>query len=170
MQAKTPWGLRSLPRTFRPQHVSLPVTLYANLVFSLSNFAMPHAAIYVLVESGRTSLHASPSGALAIPKLAFRGPEATTARIRSMTPAADWMTEDECEGGMLVDVDRGTLLLFGGDEIAYQCALQREFVRMLRQVWVGWSVRWAHRGLIDLAEAAGAERLGRREEERRSHF
>jgi hypothetical protein len=116
---------------------------------------MPHAAIFALVDSGRTRLFVDHDGGLSLPSFAMRGPNAAMRHLEELVECEQWFSEDECEGGLLIDRDRQMVWIFGGDEIAYQQALQRALVRMLKGVWSGWQVRWAHRGVTDLAAQCG---------------
>lgn len=62
-----------------------------------------------------------------------------------------------CEGAVLADFDRRHLLVFGGEDLPREKALQRAYVALLQQAWGGWRVEWAHGGWADIALAAGLE-------------
>ncbi|UJR85328.1 hypothetical protein [Sandaracinus amylolyticus] len=66
-----------------------------------------------------------------------------------------WLDDVWAEGGAVLDVDRRELLLFGGEELRCDAARRRTYLALVREVWTGWDVRWAERGVVDLAERAG---------------
>ncbi len=84
----------------------------------------------------------------------FWGPAHALAFIRMQRPVDDsgWLDDVWVEGGALLDLDQKKFLLFGGEDVAYNVPLRRVYMEMLAQVWTGWTVRWAHEGIADLAD------------------
>lgn len=69
-----------------------------------------------------------------------------------------WLDTVWAEGGAVIDRPQKTLFLFGGQDIAFEVPLRRLYLRLLQQVWEGWTIRWAHKGIVDLAEYLGVPR------------
>src|SRR5206468_1193034 len=69
-----------------------------------------------------------------------------------------WLDDCDAEGGVVLDMDRRVLLLYGGEDLLFDVPLRRLFLRLLGHVWKGWEVRWAHEGIADLADYVGYPR------------
>lgn len=69
------------------------------------------------------------------------------------------MNDIWAEGGILLDIDGRALLFFGGENIRFSPPWQRIFLRMVRRVWPGWSVAWAGRGIVGIAEYPGVAKF-----------
>lgn len=111
---------------------------------------------YVLIEGGVISVYYSKWGAAEVPAVVIDGPDATRAYIRDEGPTTDSLLDDIwAEGGILLDLDRRTLLYFGGENIRFSPPWRRILLHMLRRVWQGWSIAWAGRGIIDIASYPG---------------
>ncbi|NGZ75248.1 hypothetical protein [Saccharibacillus alkalitolerans] len=67
----------------------------------------------------------------------------------------EWMNEDWAEGGAVVDLDRKTLLLYGGGDILLDIPLRQMYMRLLGASWPGWEVKWAGEGIVGLADYVG---------------
>lgn len=115
---------------------------------------MSHAALFVVLEPDQPPRITTAENALSIPQLALQGPATASARITRLPLGTPRHFRDEYEGGMFIDWRRRNLVLFGGDEIGYQRALQRVFLRLLRPIWRGWRIAWAHRGIVDVLDHA----------------
>jgi hypothetical protein len=66
-----------------------------------------------------------------------------------------WLDEVWAEGGAVLDLDKKHLLWWGGEDILYELPLRRAFLKLQEKVWKGWTIEWAHRGIVDLAEYVG---------------
>jgi len=95
------------------------------------------------------------------------GPEATLPYVASLPleppfdrESADqaWVLRDSYQGGALIDQNRRELVWFCGDTDHFfpsHLPRRRLVFRLLGHVWEGWRVRWAYRGMEELAEHVG---------------
>jgi hypothetical protein len=112
---------------------------------------------YVLADGDRWTLHRSQWGASAILTDVVAGPGFAERRIARRCPG-DWLSEAECEAGLLIDRRRKVLLFFGAHQQVLQLDLRAALFEVLRRSWPGWTVLWAYGGLADLRTYVGAER------------
>lgn len=68
-----------------------------------------------------------------------------------------WLDEVWCEGGATLDLVNQSLTFFGGEDVSYDPFLREHLLTLYRASWAPWRVKWAHRGIFDLAKAAGVE-------------
>jgi hypothetical protein len=117
-------------------------------------------ANFVLVEGREYRLFYSHWCANTLPRDLFWGPEHAVVFIRIQRAVDDsgWLDEVWAEGGALLDLDQKQFLLYGGEDVLYDVPLRRIYFEMLGQVWKGWTVRWAHEGIADLADYVGYPR------------
>lgn len=66
-----------------------------------------------------------------------------------------WLDDVWAEGGAVLDLDKKHLLWWGGEDILYELPLRRLYLKLQAKVWNGWTIEWAHRGIVDLAEYVG---------------
>jgi hypothetical protein len=66
-----------------------------------------------------------------------------------------WLDEIWAEGGAVLDLDKKYLLWWGGEDILYELPLRRIYLKLQSKIWEGWTIEWAHRGIVDLAEYVG---------------
>jgi hypothetical protein len=66
-----------------------------------------------------------------------------------------WLDDVWAEGGAVLDLDKKHLLWWGGEDIMYELPLRRVYLKLQEKVWNGWTIEWAHRGIVDLAEYVG---------------
>lgn len=66
--------------------------------------------------------------------------------------AEGWLDDVWAEGGAVLNLDEKHLLWFGGEDIMYELPLRRAYLNLQKQVWQDWTIEWAHRGIVDLAE------------------
>lgn len=118
---------------------------------------MDHCCQCVIVEHGQRDLGYSGAAETIASDLVW-GPGWTLELIRGLLDKADhpsnWLDETTCGGAVLVDLDQKVLLFFGGD-IKYDVPRRRAFLDLLQVQWPGWTVRWAHEGIVEVAEYAG---------------
>lgn len=90
----------------------------------------------------------------------FWGPEHAIAFIEQQQPCApdQWLDDVWAEGGAVVDTARRVLIIYGGEGLRYTIPLRRLYLELLRRTWQGWAVRWAERGIVDMAEHVGVPR------------
>jgi hypothetical protein len=70
-----------------------------------------------------------------------------------------WLDEVWAEGAAVVDLDKQTLLLYGGENILYDVPLRRVYLELLSRVWKTWDVRWACEGIATIADYVGYPRI-----------
>jgi hypothetical protein len=114
---------------------------------------MGHRANLILIDQGRYDLFYTHWGALTLPQDLFWGPEHAEQHIRlqEVVEEEQWLDNIWAEGGCVMDLDRRVLLLFGGEDVYYEVPLRRVWLDLSRRLWEGWDVRWAHRGVVDMA-------------------
>ena len=96
-----------------------------------------------------------------LPRDLFWGPEHAlnfVAQQRSVTPEEGWLNTTWAEGGAVIDPQNTTVLLYGGDDILCDVPSRRLFLEMMGAAWEGWTVQWAHAGIVDIAEYVGISR------------
>lgn len=121
---------------------------------------MGHRANLVLVEHGAYRLYYSHWCANTLPKDLFWGPEYAVrfTRLQQEADESGWLDEVWAEGGSVVDLDRRTLLLYGGEDIQRDVPLRRVYLELLDRVWSPWEVRWAYEGIAAMADHVGYPR------------
>ena len=121
---------------------------------------MGQRANLIIIEAQNYQLFYSHWCANTIPRDLFWGPDHALRfiRIQREVEKTDWLDTVWAEGGAVVDLDQRNLLLFGGEDIRYDVPLRRAYLDLLRTVWKGWEVRWAHEGIADLADRVGYPR------------
>jgi hypothetical protein len=96
----------------------------------------------------------------------FWGPEHAVAFTLQQQAVGEggWLDDKWAEGGAVIDTDRRFPLFYGGEDILYHLPLRWVYLDLLRRVWKGWEIRWAHNGIFDIAayvcvplEKVGAE-------------
>src|SRR3974377_1344796 len=110
---------------------------------------MGQRANLVLVENGSHQLFYSHWCANTLPRDLFWGPEHAVAFVRMQREGDEsgWLDEVWAGGGAVVDIDKQTLLLFGGEDILYDVPLRRVYLECLARAWNTWTVQWAHEGI-----------------------
>lgn len=69
--------------------------------------------------------------------------------------AIGWLDDTWSEGGAVIDLDRQVLVLYGGENLLWYIPLRRLYLQLLQEVWKGWELRWANRGILDMADYVG---------------
>jgi hypothetical protein len=117
-------------------------------------------ANYAIVEAGQYRLFYHHWGAESIDRDLFWGPEHVLAFIRAQRELAPdkWLDDVWCEGGAVVHLDARVLTFFGNADGVWEIQPRRLYLRLLARPWVGWTIRWAHEGIADLADAVGYPR------------
>ena len=121
---------------------------------------MGHRANLVIVGPQGFELYYSHWCANGLPRDLFWGPDHAEAFIRMQRRVAndDWLDTGWAEGGAVLDRDKRTLLLFGGEDVLWNVPSRRLYLRLLSTVWEGWRVSWAYEGIVELAEYVGLPR------------
>jgi hypothetical protein len=110
---------------------------------------MGHQASYVLIEDQQTHIFFSRFGAMTIAKTLLTGPAATIAFTKELTPYDVLLDDVWGEGGVLIDADVHVLLCWTDHKLDGE-RTQHIYLRVLRQVWQGWTVYWAENEMADL--------------------
>lgn len=118
---------------------------------------MGSRANYLLIEQGRPHLFYTHWGAQHVDRDFFFGPDVALGVVRSARPVplSEMLDDVWSEGGALLDLDRRRLRLWGGEGVSHEVGPRQVWLELLRISWPGWDVRWADRGILELAEAAG---------------
>lgn len=84
----------------------------------------------------------------------FWGPEYAIPFVQKQRKVDDdgWLKILWGQGGVVVDRLRQVILFFFSGDISLDIPLRRLYLELFRQVWAGWQVRWAHNGILDLAD------------------
>jgi hypothetical protein len=77
---------------------------------------------------------------------------------RVETDENGWLNDVWAEGGVLIDVARKVVLVWGGEDIYIDIPLQRLYLDLMRETWVGWEVRWAREEIFEQAAYVGVDR------------
>lgn len=112
----------------------------------------------IVIEHGKRELYYSHWGANTLDRDLFWGAAHGLAHIRAQVSEADgatWLDDVWAEGGAVMDMDQLRLTWFGGEDTLFELPLRRRLLELMRQSWGHWDVRWAFRGIVDIAEAAG---------------
>jgi len=122
---------------------------------------MTAIAKYALIRGGRATILHNNLGAYDVLNLSMAGPDLTVRYLDAYHDAygraADWGGEPEgwdmaAEGGLLVDQDRQTMLVF---TIYTNVAERAAYFATVAHAWPGWRVEWAYDGIADLMRHAG---------------
>jgi hypothetical protein len=121
---------------------------------------MGQRANLLVLENGNRTLYYDHWCANRLEVELFWGFDETLHFIRQRDPVGEeeWLDEVWCEGAAVVDVDRKTLLFFGGEDVAFDVRLRNIHLDLLRRQWPGWDVRWAAEGILSIADYLGLPR------------
>src|SRR5688572_33088903 len=114
---------------------------------------MGHRANLIVIDGGQRELYYSHWAANRLDCDLFWGPAIATAfarRQRSEADGAELLDEVWAEGGAIIDHATRTLCWYGGQRASYDIPYRRVLLRMMRELWPGWTVRWAAQGIFDL--------------------
>jgi hypothetical protein len=127
-------------------------------MFYSEQIDMGHRANLLLVDETGYTLYYCHWCGKSIPEDVFWGPQYAIPFIRQqreVNVADGWLDDVWAEGGVLVDISRHTLLLWGGESLSYDIPLRRLYLELLEEVWSVWKVQWAHDSILDLARYVG---------------
>jgi hypothetical protein len=91
----------------------------------------------------------------------FWGPEIAQSFVSQQQFCADdsgWRNKTWAEGGVVIDDYRHQLLFFCGSDLLFDIPLRRLYLKLIRHVWKGWEIQWAHDGILDIAAYVGYPR------------
>jgi hypothetical protein len=81
----------------------------------------------------------------------FCGPEFAIPYILRQARTNDWLDDIWAEGCLVIDTYQQVVLLCGSEDIDNNIPKRRLFLELMREVWTGWDIRWAHGGIFDQA-------------------
>jgi len=118
---------------------------------------MGQRANLILVEAEEYQLYYNHWCANTLPSDLFWGPEhgIEFVRLQREVDESGWLDEIWAEGGAVVDIDEQFLLLYGGEDVLFDVPLRRMFLELMAKTWKGWTIRWAHEGIADIADYVG---------------
>jgi hypothetical protein len=91
----------------------------------------------------------------------FWGPAHAEAFIREQRAVEGedgWLDTVWAEGGAVFDPLRRILLFYGGEDVLFDAPLRRVYLELMRASWPGWTIRWAHEGIVEIAEYVKRDR------------
>lgn len=114
----------------------------------------------VIVKSSRWDLYYSHWGAGRLWSDLFWGSAHAEQFIRIQRPVENnqWLDSTWAEGGVVLDFDRRRLLFFETGDFLHSIPTRRVFLRLMQSMWEGWTIEWAHEGIVSIAEAVGVPR------------
>ncbi len=95
-------------------------------------------------------------GADSLVRSLFFGPGPALEWCRSARETGGLLEEVWAEGGALLDLDARRLTFFQR-HIPYHPELRRFLLPLMQTNWPGWELRWANRGVVELAELLGQD-------------
>ncbi|MCA9883584.1 MAG: hypothetical protein KC708_11460 [Anaerolineae bacterium] len=69
-----------------------------------------------------------------------------------------WYDTVWAEGGVLIDVTRQIVMLYGGETIQLHIPRRRLYIQLMQYLWKGWTIKWATNGLFDFVDHVGYPR------------
>jgi hypothetical protein len=136
-------------------HVTRAALSLSSYRYAAKPNAIGQRANYVEIKDGQWRIQYSHWGANEIARDIFWGPNRALGVVRGCEPAESWLDEVSCEGAVLMDRDRHCLLFFAGGALEDNLPLRRIYLQMLAIMWLGWQIRWADNGLVDIARHVG---------------
>jgi len=122
---------------------------------------MGSRAHYAIVRDGKAQLRYSHWGAQHVDADMLWGPEVVIPFIEGLDPddpAHVLLDATWSEGAVLVDVDRKTFMVSGGETIGPDPELRRLWLQLAKAAWKGWNVSWADHGIAHVVDALGVDR------------
>ena len=119
--------------------------------------AMGQRANLLIVTGGSYEMYYTHHRANTLDHDLFWGPDYALGFIRAQrrVDPSEWLDDVWAEGGAVMDLDRRSLLWFGGEDVMCDVPYRRMHQRLMADVWAGWQVRWASTGILELAEHVG---------------
>jgi hypothetical protein len=113
---------------------------------------------YLVIRDGSHTLYVHGGGAGdSLDYLFAPGPDVVLRWLarRPEDVTDQWLGDELCTGGVLIDTDRRVLLMFAEMlDYAYRAAVLDAYHR----TWPGWEIRWAYDGIGDLVAYTGGDR------------
>lgn len=118
---------------------------------------MGQRANLIIIDDGEYTLHYDHWCANRLDEILFWGVGYALDFFSSQEETGEdgWLDDIWAEGGAVLDMDKKHLLWWGGEDILYELPLRRAYLKLQQKIWNGWTIEWAHRGIVDLAEYVG---------------
>lgn len=118
---------------------------------------MGQRANLIIIEDGKYTLRYDHWCANRLDKILFWGIGYALDYFEAQDKVGEegWLDEIWAEGGAILDLDKKHLLWWGGEDVLYNVNLRLVYLKMQAKVWKDWTVEWANRGIVDLAEYVG---------------
>lgn len=119
---------------------------------------MGQRANLIVIRDGQWELYYDHWCANRLDRELFWGPQLATEFVQGREPVdrdSGWLDDVWCEGGAVIDHDQRVLVWFGGEDIMGEPMERAVHARAMAHVWAGWEIRWARRGIVDLATYVG---------------
>ena len=119
---------------------------------------MGHRANLITVENGEYTLRYDHWCSNRLDEILFWGAGYALEYFEAQEVVSDeegWLDDIWAEGGAVLDLDKKHLLWWGGEDISYEISLRRVYLKLQKKIWNDWTIEWAHRGIVDLAEYVG---------------
>ncbi|WP_329376747.1 hypothetical protein OG625_04470 [Streptomyces sp. NBC_01351] len=115
------------------------------------------ANFVVVRESGEFELYLSRFGAMGIDLDLLAGPAETLSMVRRLRVDDWWLDDVHCQGAALIDLGRKVLMLFAWEGPSTVMRYRAATLRLLREAWAGWEVRWMYDGPAELRTYLGLD-------------
>lgn len=122
---------------------------------------MGQRANLIIMENSEYTLYYDHWAANSLDAYLFWGPEKAVTFFKNHEKSGEeyWLDTVWCEGGAVIDLDLKVLLFFGGEDIFYDIHLRNTYLKLLSEMWPGYLIKWAHHGVLDLAEYVGYSKI-----------
>jgi hypothetical protein len=118
---------------------------------------MGQRANLIIIRNTSYELYYSHWCANTLPKDLFWGTQYAIKFIEMQTKVDEsgWLDDVWAEGGAILDLDKKKIIFYGGEEIMHDIPLRNLYLKLMRNIWYGWDIQWAHGGIVDLAKYVG---------------
>jgi hypothetical protein len=118
---------------------------------------MGQRANLIILDKGEYTLYFDHSCADRLDEILFWGADYALDYFLTRKKFGDryWLDNIWAEGGAVLDLDKNHLLWWGGEDIINDVILRRVHLKLQKKVWGNWTIEWAHRGIVDIAEYVG---------------
>ena len=117
---------------------------------------MSNRANYILIENGITQLYYSKYGADTLGYRLIDGVNKIVETTRRFELVRELMEDGYAEGAMILNLDKQEILFFD-DLLGIESTFLKPiiFKMLMETLYVGWSIKWAMMGMLDIAEYLG---------------
>ena len=120
---------------------------------------MGHRACFIFIKSdGKREFYYSRQASNSLDDALLRGLDGIARLIQDETPIseAEWLFKSGGQDGeLLMDYQKKVVIWYGGSETRQDPIYRRVLLKVLRQFWKDWDIRWAYNEVQDIREYAG---------------